>query len=61
MALGLAALLPMSCQKSTQDTTTTDSTNVATAEPAVNVLTEEEKAAGWELLFDGSTDHLSLQ
>src|SRR5688572_26416986 len=55
MAVALAGLMPMSCQKSTQDTTTNDSTTVATAEPPANVLTDEEKAAGWELLFDGNT------
>jgi hypothetical protein len=45
----LATLLPLSCQKSgsKQDTATT---------PALlNALTPEEKTAGWELLFDGTT------
>jgi len=51
--LGLAAvaimLLPLSCKKSNS------SEETAAATPAVNTLTEEEKVAGWELLFDGST------
>lgn len=43
-------LLPLSCKKSnSSDESTTPSV------AAVNTLTEEEKAAGWELLFDGST------
>jgi hypothetical protein len=42
-----------SCKKSeTKAVTATDS--VAT-EPALNTLSSSEKAAGWELLFDGST------
>jgi len=41
------------CQKSgTQDTASADA---AATEPAANVLTDSEKADGWELLFDGST------
>lgn len=45
----LMAVVTFSCQKSE---TKQES---ATAESTPNVLTEEEKAAGWELLFDGAT------
>ncbi len=45
----LIALVTMSCQKSETKQET------AAAEAGPNTLTEEEKAAGWELLFDGST------
>lgn len=46
-----------SCQKSAQETAATaDTTNVPIDTTArFNTLTAEEKAAGWELLFDGST------
>jgi hypothetical protein len=44
LAVALIAFLPMACQKKSAETA---------AVP--NALTEEEKAAGWELLFDGST------
>jgi hypothetical protein len=45
--LFVAAIVMISCGKptATQETATT----------AINALTEEEKAAGWELLFDGET------
>lgn len=52
-----AVLVLFSCQKSGSDQTSdaaSDTTNVA-AEPAPNTLTDAEAAAGWELLFDGST------
>ena len=45
-----ATALTLSCQKpASQEETAADST------VAANTLSEEEKAAGWELLFDGST------
>lgn len=52
----LSVLVVISCQKSTtsQETAQADST-AAPAAAGSNTLTEEEKAAGWELLFDGST------
>lgn len=55
MALGLAALLPLSCQKTTQGTSSDDTTRVIDSAATMNTLTAEEKAAGWELLFDGTT------
>jgi len=49
-----ATLFSMSCQKSNtqQEATSADSTPAVVS---MNTLTDEEKAAGWELLFDGST------
>jgi len=44
----LVSVIFMSCQKATTQETTTEST-------LVNALSEEEKNAGWELLFDGTT------
>jgi Domain of Unknown Function (DUF1080) len=44
--------MSMSCQKSG---TQQDAPAVEAAVVSDNMLTEEEKAAGWELLFDGST------
>ena len=60
MAIGISALLAMSCQKSSQDsataeTETADTSIAASSASGENTLTEEEKAAGWELLFDGTT------
>ncbi len=51
-----AAFMIISCQKSStsQETEAADSA-AAPAEAGLNTLTAEEKAAGWELLFDGST------
>ena len=46
-----AMLLPLSCQKSA----TQEEASTTPEAPAINSLTETEKAAGWELLFDGST------
>jgi hypothetical protein len=58
-AAGLIALSPMACQKSAQlqegAVTTPVDTAAPATDPSLNALTEEEKAAGWELLFDGST------
>lgn len=50
----LSTLLVGACQKSgpQQEATTSDS---IAAEPAFNTLSDAEKAAGWELLFDGQT------
>lgn len=54
LALGLVA-----CQGSTSEDTKTDSATVKADAPAVvvaeNVLTDQEKAEGWELLYDGQT------
>jgi hypothetical protein len=44
-------VLTWSCQKSTAP----QETGATPSEAAANTLTDEEKAAGWELLFDGST------
>ena len=58
IALGVAALLAQSCQQKTQEGAApepgADTTSTATA-ATENTLTAEEKAAGWELLFDGTT------
>jgi hypothetical protein len=56
MAIALASSL-VSCQKASQDTAAgADTTTVAADSTAqYNMLTAEEKNAGWELLFDGST------
>lgn len=45
----LVAIVTLSCQKSEKNEAE------AVAEAAPNTLTEEEKAAGWQLLFDGAT------
>jgi hypothetical protein len=57
VVIGLAALLPLACEKkSTQDVPSADSTAASTEETAaLNALTEQEKTEGWELLFDGNT------
>lgn len=44
----LMAMVAFSCKQS-------DTRQEASAEAAPNTLTEDEKAAGWELLFDGTT------
>lgn len=53
----MVALSLSSCQKSAtqQEAATTDSSAIASTMPSINTLTDEEKTAGWELLFDGST------
>lgn len=51
----LTSFVISSCQKSGSQEESAASDTVATETPAVNTLTAEEKAAGWELLFDGST------
>ena len=48
----LATFFVWSCQKSGSQQEATDTDTTAAA---VNTLSEEEKSAGWELLFDGST------
>jgi hypothetical protein len=50
----LTILISTSCQKSSppQDATAVDTTQVVSS---VNVLSEQEKTEGWELLFDGSS------
>lgn len=50
----LAMLLSTSCQKSSTQQEATAADTISTA-AAMNTLTDEEKTAGWELLFDGST------
>ena len=61
--LALGACLLNACQNTatTEETTASVDTPVVTTAdtaPADNTLTEQEKAEGWELLFDGtSTDH----
>ena len=56
-AVILATLAIISCQKGNtpQETAGADSTAAALGTGGLNSLTEEEKTAGWELLFDGST------
>ena len=49
-AVLLALLITMSCQKASTPQETT-----AETAPATNALSEEEKNAGWELLFDGTS------
>jgi hypothetical protein len=53
----VAILFTLSCQKPTaQEAETKDSTDTAPmATSTENKLTDEEKASGWELLFDGTT------
>ena len=53
----LAMLCMLSCQKSgsKQETSATTADTTAAKVPVVNALSDEEKAGGWELLFDGST------
>lgn len=46
----LLAVFLSNCSNNTQTADTAD-----TSEPALNSLTEAEKAEGWELLFDGQT------
>lgn len=48
LAVFIAIILLSSCQKPTSQQEVTTNT-------ILNSLTEDEKAAGWELLFDGST------
>jgi hypothetical protein len=48
----LLAITWMSCQKQAAKE---EESSTAATEPTPNTLTEEEKAAGWELLFDGTT------
>lgn len=48
LCTAIAGLYLISCQKPT-------SQQQETGTAAVNTLTEDEKTAGWELLFDGST------
>jgi len=51
--MAVITAMSVSCQKSgTQQEAAADET---AAVPAMNSLTEQEKAEGWELLFDGST------
>ncbi len=49
LVLILISIVFVSCQKAATQEETSEPTEL------VNALTEEEKAAGWELLFDGST------
>lgn len=54
----LVVAVMAACQdaETTTDTETPKTDSVTTPAPiAINTLTEEEKAAGWQLLFDGST------
>jgi hypothetical protein len=53
VAVSIAAFLIVSCQKSTQQEGETGGEAEVVAAP--NALSEAEAAAGWELLFDGST------
>ena len=48
--LSLAAALILSCGKPANQAEAE-----SVSEPPLNALTEEEKADGWELLFDGQT------
>jgi len=51
--IAVVTAMSVSCQKSsTQQEAATDE---AVTVPSMNSLTEEEKAGGWELLFDGTT------
>jgi len=47
-AVAIIGLLSVACSKPAQQETTSD-------ESTPNMLTEAEKSAGWQLLFDGST------
>ena len=51
--LAVVAIIFSSCSTQKSETTS-DSTAVAVSEP-VNTLTEQQKADGWKLLFDGQT------
>ncbi len=49
LAIGITALLALSCQSRKEQPADQP------AEPTPNTLTEQQKAEGWVLLFDGST------
>ncbi|MEO1259590.1 MAG: DUF1080 domain-containing protein [Bacteroidota bacterium] len=51
----LILLMTIGCQSSTTNEAAHEENAAAPVPPAQNTLTEEEKAAGWELLFDGNT------
>ncbi|MGB3781008.1 MAG: DUF1080 domain-containing protein [Tunicatimonas sp.] len=63
IVISLISLATIACQTTTtteETTATAEAPVVTTADtaPADNTLTDQEKAEGWELLFDGtSTDH----
>jgi hypothetical protein len=53
MVLCMVFVFSLSCRSSEESAS--PSTPMNTEEPFLNALSEQEKAEGWELLFDGST------
>ncbi|MDF1573519.1 MAG: DUF1080 domain-containing protein [Bacteroidales bacterium] len=58
LALMLLAFISTACTNTKKEEAETTDASIVTPEPQpINTLSESERSAGWELLFDGKTSH----